>query len=307
MDATWEENPPPSRSVIVAAGAAADRAETVVDSADLVVGIVAGVLAHRRFLLRTRDADRLDRLGAGRAGRRLPGVVIRPRRPSSDRTSRQTCRRCRSRPTRRRGRRSRARRVQVRRRASRSAQLRAVLLRLRARRAPRQRRLLRASARRATATSIEWEPHGLECAVCLDVAHDAHADVRVGRVGHATSARRSRRSGPPLADAHADADARTPVAARSRRRATALSLPARSHSIIRRGTTRRGVRAAVRSRPRRRVHRDDRSRRHVDDRRQSPPQADLRLRRAKRPRPTSGRSIASASSIRRRASRCSSG
>ena len=73
------------------------------------------------------------------------------------------------------------------------------------------------------------------------------------------------------------------------------------------GAQGRRVCATVRSRARRRVHRHDRARHDDDDRGESPSQADLRLRRriagARRPPVRSP----IASSIRRRASRCSNG
>ena len=64
-----------------------------------------------------------------------------------------------------------------------------VLLRLRAQRPPRQRRLLRQGARRQRRRRSSGNEHGMECAVCIDVATQAAADVHVGRVGRATSAR----------------------------------------------------------------------------------------------------------------------
>ena len=69
----------------------------------------------------------------------------------------------------------------------------------------------------------------------------------------------------------------------------------------------RRLRAPLRGGARRRLHRHARIRDDRHGRRQPAPQTDLRLRERRRPKPTSGRSIPSASSIRRRASRSSSG
>ena len=122
-------------------------------------------------------------------------------------------------------------------------------------------------------------------------------DARVGRVGprHPRGDRQGVRARLP----GQDADAAPPAHGRTRRAlAPSVECP--------RGATRRGLRAAVRGRSRRRLHRDDRPGRLVDDRRQSPPQADLRLRERNARSATSARSIAIASSIRRRAPRSSS-
>ena len=55
-----------------------------------------------------------------------------------------------------------------------------VLLRLRGRRTSRQRGVLRRRARRTTATSSQWDAHGVGCAVCIDVARDAMQMYRSG-------------------------------------------------------------------------------------------------------------------------------
>ena len=183
-----------------------------------------------------------------------------------------------------------------------------MLLRLRARR-PRGNHDCFVQARGANGDVIEWDEHGMECAVCIDVAtrsrqmYASGASVRGHPRGHREGVQ---------ADAERYADAASAALSRTPACATTQPLNLAGSSGQLRIIAPWNRRAAAFARLFEAVHEGvyigtigpDAS---VDDRRQPSSQADLRLRRARRPKPTSARSIATASSIRRRASRCSSG
>ena len=168
----------------VAACAVLDAGRVVLDQR----GIVGRRGGRRRPTHRAR---------AGRTGTTRPVVRRRARSAAAPRASRRRC--------------VRAEVIQaayhVRRAASGSHEVRAVLLRLRARRPQGQSRLLR--ERRATrpARSRPWEPHGIVCEVCIDVATEA---LQMHNSGASVAAIRDaiekKYAGTPAAP-HADADA----------------------------------------------------------------------------------------------------